>query len=143
MLDGDDKPRDISSSLFIKQITLIPLFCFIVGGLVAGLAIQVTGWDAAGCIAAALTGTAIGFVFQSRDDRMVESLGRWIWIPPVCIMLLALAWDTSVGQPASFYFYYSGPGLTGVQMFLFTLPAIACCFYAVGITLALRSKKGS
>jgi hypothetical protein len=141
MFDGEEKPRDISSSLLIKQLALIPLFCFVVAGLAADLAIQVTGWHFTGYLAAALAGMAIGYWVQLHDDRMDASLGRWIWIPPVCLVLFAMTYDISVGQSASHFFNGSGPGLSGVEMFVFTLPAVACCFYAVGITLASRKQK--
>ncbi len=141
MLVGDDKPRDISSSVFLKQLVLIPLFCLAVGNLTADAAIQITGWNFAGYAAAALFGTASGYLLQLHDGRMVESLGRWIWIPPVCVLLLVIAWDHSDGFPVSHYFYAGGPSLADLGFWLFTLPAISCCFYSVGLTLGYRRQQ--
>ena len=134
--------REFSPGLFVAQLFLIPLFCFIAGGMAADLAIDITGLSISGYVMSALVGMAIGYVAQRSDERTADSFGQWIWIPPVLIGLWAITHDIRLGFSAVCYFETcNGPDLPGIQMFLVTFTAISSCFYAAGISLARRIQK--
>jgi hypothetical protein len=136
--------REFSAGLFVAQLILVPLLCFIGGGIAAGAVIQATGLSITGYATSAVIGGMFGYRAQRADGRMADSFGQWIWISPLFIDVWFMVGDIRRGHSiACFLRNCNGPSLTGVELYVCTLPAVACCFYALGITLALRNQSRS
>jgi len=87
-----------------------------------------------------------GYKMQVSFARSIQSGGRWIWIPPVCLAIFCILYDSSAFHRSMLPDYFwptSGPDLKGMEMFIVTLPTIGSCFYSLGIILANRTDRTS
>jgi hypothetical protein len=85
MFETESRNPVFSPGLFLAQVFLIPLFSLILDLIFAQGAIEVSGLTILGYIVSALVGVSFGYRAQRADARITPSLGRWIWVPPVCI----------------------------------------------------------
>ena len=144
MFDYDAEQVGFSAPIFVFQLIGAPL-----GTLIAGVALSafvegllgVKNGNLIPYVCFALEGFLFGYTYQTSRPRAYQSGGRWIWIPPVCL----LAWGVldelfrRRGTAVLDFFDTSRPG-PGVVLAvgLLTLPAIATCFYSIGVITARR-----
>jgi hypothetical protein len=136
-----------SPAQFLVQLVLAPL-----GGLVLGLIastfletlFRAKDSNLLGYIGFSIQGFLLGYKMQKAFPRAIESGGRWVWIPPVLVLLLGMLYDLSLrgGTPIAQSFW-PRPGPGGIGMVLITWPAVASCFYSVGVNAASRSPRNS
>jgi hypothetical protein len=87
-------------------------------------------------------GLALGLLAYRNSPR-VRATGRWVWMLPLSILLIAVLWDLyAVRHPYIFstYFYWSHPGRTEGPLLrdLLTYPAWASICYSIGIVSGAR-----
>ncbi len=138
--------RGFSASLFVTQLILAPLGGLLLGAM-ATLLLDLLLGDKHSSILSyfvfSLQGLVLGSRMQAVFPRAIESGGRWAWVVPVCnagfwiVDELKRSPDSKV---SNFFVVSNGPGLTGIEMFLVTLPAVASCMYSIGITIAGRGE---
>jgi hypothetical protein len=143
----DDEDR-FSIPLFIFQMIAAPAGGFLFGLIAVELCDQVSGTrddQFVPCLCYMLVGFVQGYLTQAIFRRSDRSGGRFVWIPPVCLLAVLILGDrrglgTAIGEaltwnPDSFD---KGAG----SMFV-TMPALASCFYSIGTILAHQCWRGT
>jgi uncharacterized membrane protein len=141
MPDNEDR---FSIVLFIFQLIAAPAGGFLFGVIAAELFDHVSGtrghqfvpW-----LCYMLVGFVQGYLTQTIFSRSDRSGGRFVWIPPVCLLAVLILGDrrglgTAIGEALTWNPYSFDKGAGSV---FFTMPAFASCFYSVGIVLAHQS----
>jgi hypothetical protein len=144
---------DFSWILFAVQQFAVPLLSLAATGLLAAAFVDVTpgstpAWRVAGVIAGFVTYISpglFGFMFGVLAKSLgsaVKQAGRWIWVIPVstfAVAFLAALLSNPRKALPEFFGVRGGENEEGLAAIFITLPTLACCSYAVGISL--RSKR--
>jgi hypothetical protein len=140
---------EFSWTLFASQQVVAPLLSLAATGLLAAAFVDVTpertsAWHIAGTIAGVITYISpglFGFMFGALARSLgsaVKEAGRWIWVIPVSIfavgLLVTLLSDWRQALPGLFG-VRGGENEEGLGAIFITFPTLACCSYAVGISL--------
>jgi hypothetical protein len=102
MFDYESEPRAFSSPLFLVQLFAAPLGSLICGGLathLVGKMLRIKDGNLLGYLFYSAFGLVWGYKMQISFARSIESLGRWIWIPPVCLAIFWILHDSSAFHP--------------------------------------------
>jgi hypothetical protein len=149
MFDYQSEPRGFSPALFLVQLFAAPLGSLICGGLATELVqemLRAKHGNLFGYLLYSGFGFVIGYKMQVSFPRAIESGGRWIWIPPVCLATFSVVHYSSVFHRSMLPDYLwptPGPDLKGIELLVVTLPAIGSCFYSIGAILASRTDQTS
>jgi hypothetical protein len=139
--DGRKDTAGFSTVLFMAQIIIAPVVCFVLG-LVATIAFEFAfrthDNTILSYIAFAGQGLLLGYMVQQKSPTALISGGRWTWILPLAHLGFWIH-KATITEVLNF-FVLTKPGLAGIELFFFTLPAVASVFYSVGIALAARSR---
>ena len=148
-------PPAFSWILFAVQQFAVPLLSLVATGILAAALMNVipestSAWSIAGVItyiSPGLFGFMFGLLARSLGSA-VRQAGRWIWVVPVSIFAVAfLATLLSNWRQALPEFFGIRGGATeeGLIALFITCPTVACCSYAVGISLrrSTRTELGS
>jgi hypothetical protein len=140
-----------SMPLFWCQMFVAP-----VGGLYFGTIFVVIVWqvmakvigvgadsvegDLTGYLTFALTGAALGYGIQRAIPQAAESGGRWVWIPPVCVVVLGVLEELNRDSHGvvGALFVVSHRQWESLGVLFLTWPAVSSCFYSAGIAIASR-----
>lgn len=143
MLDSNNG-RSFSPVLFIFQIVAVPAGALVLG-LIAGEAIDAVfgrgGHQLAIWLCYAVAGFTQGYLTQAVFPRSDRSGGRFVWVAPVCILVLCFLDEYRSPQTdfADFFKWNPYSFLKGFTSVVFTLPAFASCIYPLGIVAAKRT----
>jgi hypothetical protein len=138
-----DTPR-FSVGPLILQLFAVPSATLILGFIITLL---IEGADAkpaletlSGYFAFSVEGFALGYAVQRAFPRAIACGGPWVWIAPASLLVLGRISDTAKSHASEIplYFRLTSEGETGWGFMLLTLPAIACCFYSIGVVAAHR-----
>jgi len=147
MFDSEADSSGFSVGLCVLQLFGVPLICLMFG-LLAGdvsneLLRAITKSSGAelllGYVVFSLVGFELGYIVQTAIPRSHQSGGLWVWVLPVCILGHGVV-DQLTRNPNRViidYFVFS-PGNEGLGVALITWPALATCFYSVGVVSASR-----
>jgi hypothetical protein len=137
-----DSEDSFSGFLFLVQLVAAPMTGLIFGLIGVELVDQWSGsrgHQFAGWLCYALVGLVQGFLTQLVFRRSERSGGRFIWVLPVSV-LLAFFFGESRGGLAhalrEFLVLNPYSYVEGAASGFLTGPAVASCFYSLGITLA-------
>jgi hypothetical protein len=143
-----DSSRGFSMPLFWLQIFGAPF-----SGMVCGLIVTYVllllfsrfigpnGEIVPGYLAYSLTGFLLGYFTQTLLPRALLSGGRWVWIAPVCILVWGVFNEPGEPPLKTTLEFLAPPAHSdgdGLVWLFATLPAVAACFYSVGIIVAAR-----
>jgi len=143
-------PRGFSPAFFVVQFIVAPL-----GGLVFGMVayvvmeelFRVKDSTLLGYLVFSIQGFILGYRLQAAFPRAVESGGRWVWIPPICNLAVWVYRELERGQGSQAAWFFSFPSThgsdEGIAMVLITWPALASCFYSIGVHAASRPPHSS
>lgn len=149
MFDYESEPRGFSPPLFLVQLFAAPLGSLICGGLatlLVGEMLRIKDGNLPGYLFYSAFGFVWGYKMQVSFARSIESGGRWIWIPLVCLMIFWMLHESSAFHRSMLPDYFwptSGPDLKGIEMYIVMLPTIGSCFYSLGVILANRTDRTS
>ncbi len=144
MFEHEVRSSGFSVPLFMLQMFLAPLGV-LVFGLLAATSVEdllgIRGSDLIAYSSFSLVGFVPGYSTQTAIPRSLQSGGAWVWIAPVCILGYGVL-DEFSRHPDSvvgtYFLQRPGFGPAGLAEAFFTLPAVATCFYSIGITVANR-----
>jgi len=151
MFDQKSNTSSFSVGLCILQSFGAPLATLIFGVLLAQIFEKLLGITADDLIAGTLLGylvftvegLVIGYTTQVLIPRAQQSGGGWVWVLPCSV----LAWgilDQFSRNPKRVLAAccISDPAVDeGIGIVLITWPAVATCFYSVGVMLASQPAK--
>jgi uncharacterized membrane protein YuzA (DUF378 family) len=131
--------------LFLVQLVGAPMTGLFFGLIGVELVDQLSGsrgHQFAGWLCYALVGLAEGFLTQTIFRRSAPSGGRFIWLPPVLVLLLFFLVGDGGSIHARREFLVLNPYsfVPGAASGLFTGLAVASCFYSLGNSLAHRRR---
>ena len=97
MFNQEPEPRGFSPPLFLVQLFAAPLGSLICGGLAAEVfrGMMPAAGNLRGYFFYSFFGFVLGYKMQVSFLRAIDSGGRWIWIPPVCLAILSILHDSS------------------------------------------------
>jgi len=80
------------------------------------------------------SGLVLGYAARAIGPSFRRS-GRWIWLLPSLVCAVAFLASLFLDAEELPYFFVPKGGASeeGIQLILVTLPAVSCCFYALGI----------
>ncbi len=139
-----DSENRFSNLLFVFQLVAAPAGGIIFGLIAAELVDQVSGTrnhQLAGWLCYAFVGFAQGFLTQSVFPRAECSGGRFVWVPPVCVLAVSIFAEYRRGLEAVFREFLVLNPYSFAQGFVsgfVTMPAFASCLYSLGILAAHR-----
>ena len=148
MFDYESEPRGFSPSLFLVQLFTAPLGSLICGGLatlLVGEMLRIKDSNLLGYLCFSAFGFVLGYKMQVSFPRSIESGGPWIWLPPVCLAIISVAsnWSQFHQSTLPVYFWPSPGPDRSYGGLLVALPAVATCFYSLGVILANRTDQTS
>ena len=97
--------------------------------------------DVTGYVTSILVGFLAGYAVQIRVPRSVTSGGTWVWVLPVSLVALGSIYDLLELPTELPKLFYGMTHVWGVFFAFVTLPAVACCFYSLGIVVADRRRR--
>jgi len=118
----------------------------ILGNELTGPPLGIVGFQIANAAAIGLIGLVLGLVIQ-RVVPSAARTGRWVWLLPVSVMLLAILWDfidfgPRVGLTGYFFCAHPGRDETCVVRDLLTYPTWSAAWYSGGMALsAIRERR--
>ncbi len=137
--------RGFSPPIFVAQLVGAPLGGLILGGLAyvlmaALFRVKDSTW--LGYFSFSVEGFLLGYQVQTAIPRAIESGGRWVWIPPLCILAFGVLIELGRGsnsQVGELFVFPSTRGSEGaLGMVLITWPLVASCLYSIGIHAASK-----
>ena len=126
------------------QLVLAPLGGLILGGICYAILAElfrVKNNSLIGYLVFSAQGFIMGYRLQTVLPSAIDSGGRWIWIAPVCNLAFWLLGELRRGVNAdlsAFFVFPEGPGAGGLVLVLITWPAVASCFYSIGVNAASK-----
>ena len=149
MFDYEARSIGFSPLLFVLQLVVAPL-----GGLIFGLilslvleaVLHVKESNSVLYLSFALQGFLLGYKIQARVPHAIQSFGKWVWIPPFCILAWSFLYELWLFPSSAVHDqFWPGSGDPGgaYLIILVTLPVVASAFYSIGVIAANRAPTSS
>jgi len=151
MFTYEPRSSSFSPALFVFQLIVVPFGCMFLGLIVTEAlerVLKAGDSNFLGYLVYSVTGFLLGYRMQTAGPGTIQCGGCFVWVIPICILGWGftdeLGRHPGLGLAVANSFWPGPENRSGAWgMVLFTLPAVASCFYSLGVFAASRPPHSS